>query len=217
MSELIIFPFKILFLGVFDKLCKEPYHRIRSEAKMKNIPNILSGFRIVLVPIFAFLFLGLNNIPWACGVYILAGVTDIADGFIARKFNYVTKLGIILDPIADKLLQLTVTASLAISGLKFMWIVFGVLLLKEILQLIGGLFLLKKKDVVIPSVWFGKVSSAYLFFAALILIIWHDTIAIEYQFVLIFTCLGFFIFAWIGYMLKFKAIVKKGKKQNETI
>lgn len=184
---------------------------------MKNIPNILSGFRIVLVPIFAFLFLGLNNIPWACGVYILAGVTDIADGFIARKFNYVTKLGIILDPIADKLLQLTVTASLAISGLKFMWIVFGVLLLKEILQLIGGLFLLKKKDVVIPSVWFGKVSSAYLFFAALILIIWHDTIAIEYQFVLIFTCLGFFIFAWIGYMLKFKAIVKKGKKQNETI
>ena len=184
---------------------------------MKNIPNILSVFRIILVPIFAYIFLGLNNIPLACGVYILAGLTDIIDGYIARKFNFITRLGTVLDPIADKLLQLTVTASLAISGLNFMWLVFGILLLKEILMMIGGLFLYKKKDIIVPSVWYGKVSSAYLFIVALILILWRNIIPIEIQFALIFSCLGFGIFAWIGYMLKFKAIFKKGPKKNETI
>jgi len=183
---------------------------------MKNIPNILSCFRIILVPFFVWAYLGLGNIPLACAIYVLAGATDVIDGFIARKFNLITKVGMVLDPLADKLLQLTATATIAISGIAFMWVVFGILLIKEILMVIGGIMLYRRKDVVVPAVWYGKVSSMYLFIVAFIIIACKQFLHEDILVALASSALAFSVFAWIGYMLNFKAAFKKGK-QNEII
>ena len=79
---------------------------------MKHIPNILSSLRIVLVGVFAWLFLSafpdhMTRYWWAIGVYVLAFLTDVLDGFLARTFNWITPVGKLLDPFADKLMVVT--------------------------------------------------------------------------------------------------------------
>ena len=73
---------------------------------VKYLPNILSSLRLCMVPVFVVLFLMGNLIP-AVIVFILAGATDVLDGYIARHFNCTSTLGKVLDPLADKLLQLS--------------------------------------------------------------------------------------------------------------
>jgi len=172
---------------------------------MKNLPNVLTVFRIILVPIFVWAFLGLGSLPIACGIYILAGATDLLDGYIARKYNLITKLGTVLDPLADKLLQLTATATLAISGLHFMWAVFGILLIKEVLMVIGGA-VLYKKGVVMPAVWYGKVYSAYLFVVVLVVILWRDVLSRGVEIGLVASAIVIGILAGVGYWVKFNKL-----------
>ena len=90
-----------------------------------NIPNILTIFRIVLVPIYLLIFFSdlPNKVLLAGLVFILAGVTDVLDGYIARKNNLITKLGTVLDPFADKLMSFTVLLSFTIAGFIPAWII----------------------------------------------------------------------------------------------
>ncbi|MEG2137104.1 MAG: CDP-alcohol phosphatidyltransferase family protein, partial [Oscillospiraceae bacterium] len=83
-----------------------------------NIPNTLSLFRLVLVPVFGVTFFGDSPAAryYAAAIYALAFLTDIADGWIARHFNQVTKLGRILDPLADKLMTFTVIICITVKG-----------------------------------------------------------------------------------------------------
>ena len=113
-----------------------------------TIPNLLSVIRILLIPVFAYLFYNDQKI---IAVIILAasGLSDLFDGKIARKYNQISALGKILDPVADKLTQLTIAVMLFIDFRKadntlinaFGWI-FLVFLIKEAVMLIGGLIML---------------------------------------------------------------------------
>ena len=85
--------------------------------KLKNIPNILSCIRILLVFVFLFVFFVVDNIYLALLIFLIAGATDVIDGYLARRNNWITNLGKILDPVADKLMQCTVLLSLLIKGL----------------------------------------------------------------------------------------------------
>ena len=136
---------------------------------MKHIPNILSGFRIVLVGVFAWLFLTAriphpNNSWWALGVFVLAFLTDVLDGFLARTFNWITPVGKLLDPLADKLM--TVTALIVILIAKAMngeeygiyLALFLLAAVKEVLMLIGGLLMLKHRKVAYSD-WYGKTAA----------------------------------------------------------
>ena len=136
---------------------------------MRHIPNILSGFRILLVGVFAWLFLT-NRIPhpnnywWALGVFILAFATDVLDGFLARTFNWITPVGKLLDPLADKLM--TVTALIVILIAKAMndgeygiyLALFLLAAVKEVLMLIGGMLMLKQRKVAYAD-WYGKTAT----------------------------------------------------------
>ena len=85
---------------------------------LMNLPNALTLFRFVLIGIFPYLYFleGLeNNKVWAFAVFILAGITDVLDGFIARRFNLITKWGKLMDPLADKLMLITVLICLFIE------------------------------------------------------------------------------------------------------
>ena len=119
-------------------------HLFNIELKM-NVPNALSLFRIALLPLFACLYLnGGQNQTYsylAFGVLILSGISDSLDGIIARKFNQITDLGKILDPLADKLTQVTVAVCLALRYRIVVYLL-AICLVKEICQTIGGVILL---------------------------------------------------------------------------
>ena len=79
--------------------------------KLKNIPNILSIIRILLVFVFLFFLFVLESTYLALLIFLIAGATDVVDGYLARRNNWITNLGKILDPFADKLMQCTVLVS----------------------------------------------------------------------------------------------------------
>ncbi len=113
-----------------------------------TIPNLLSVIRILLTPVFAYLFYNDMKIE-AVVILALSALTDTFDGQIARKFNQVSALGKILDPVADKLSQLTIAVVLLLSFrkaedqmIRAFGYVFLVFLIKEAVMLIGGLVML---------------------------------------------------------------------------
>lgn len=136
--------------------------------KLKHIPNILSCIRLALVPVFAIIFFfgqGDHKYHLALLVFLLAGATDVVDGYLARRNNWVSDMGKILDPLADKLMQCTALVCLAVANLVEVWFVTPYIL-KELLLLSGGLMLLKKRKVVVVSNIAGKLA-AVLFYAVI--------------------------------------------------
>ena len=143
------------------------------EPKARNqnwtIPNALSVLRLIIVPFFAWSFLTGHTII-AFILLAISGLSDMLDGMIARKFNQVTELGKMLDPLADKVTQGVVAICL---GIKYP-IILPVLLIfvvKELLMLICASILLKKKKRPTAAMWYGKVGTAmfYISVAAVVL------------------------------------------------
>ncbi len=124
-----------------------------------TIPNLLSVIRIMLIPVFAVLFLQEHYII-AIAVIIFAELTDLFDGMIARKFNQVSALGKILDPIADKLSQISIVIVLIIkywnNAIKYLFMFF---IVKEIVMLIGGALLISKGLRPVAAEMWGKVAT----------------------------------------------------------
>lgn len=135
-----------------------------------NVPNVLTMLRLVLIPIYVAVFAkGEKN--WALVVFLLASLTDLLDGRIARKFNLITTFGKIADPIADKLMVTTVLLSQVLDGALPMLAVILVAA-KEAILLLGGAVLLKMK-IVVPSEMAGKVAQV-MFIISLFLSFFHD-------------------------------------------
>lgn len=136
-----------------------------------SVPNILTGIRLCLVPVFPFVYM--SNIQnahiYASVIFILAMMLDVLDGFIARKFNMITKFGKVFDPLADKFMVMSVTITLAFTGRIISWFLCFVLV-KEVGMIIAGIFLYKKEDIVIPSNIFGKFATFAMFFFLLVAI-----------------------------------------------
>lgn len=123
-----------------------------------NVPNVLTMLRIVMVFIFAALFI--NGYYVAAGVvFLLAALTDLVDGYIARKYNLITNFGKLMDPLADKLLLIVALICLTSKGFLPGFIMVFVLV-KELIMVIGGL-LLYKKNVVVYAKSFGKYASFF--------------------------------------------------------
>ena len=129
-----------------------------------SIPNILSLIRLALVPVFAVVFFQPRPDAhlWAALIYLAAFLTDIADGWIARHFNQITKLGRILDPLADKLMTFTVIVCITADGIIPLWAVV-IFFCKELTMAIGGLLMYRSLGDVIPSNWLGKTSTGVFF------------------------------------------------------
>ena len=120
-----------------------------------NVPNVLTLIRLGLIPVYWYLILT-DHYYWALGVFAVASLTDLADGYIARKYNLITDFGKLMDPLADKLMSLSVMLSLTVKGI-IPWPAPVLLLLKEGTMVVGGLILYSKK-VVVYSEWIGKLA-----------------------------------------------------------
>ena len=130
----------------------------------KHIPNILTIIRFLLIPFIVF-YIFANNYILSFIFFTLSGLTDIADGFIARRFNLISNFGKLMDPLADKLTQISTLASLVIVHIIPIWILV-IVLLKEFVMIVGASFLYGK-DVVVYSKWYGKLATV-LFYIAIV-------------------------------------------------
>ena len=114
-----------------------------------NLPNALTALRMALIPLFVWAFYQVGP-GVALVIYLLAAATDWLDGFLARRWNQVTSFGKLADPLADKLMLLTMLFCMGQSG-RVPWWVLGVMLGKELLMVIGSVFLLKRHNVVVMA------------------------------------------------------------------
>lgn len=127
---------------------------------LKYVPNILSICRILLIPIIV-ISIFLDNYILALIIFTISSLTDIIDGYIARNYDAVTNVGKLLDPLADKLTQLSLIASLVWKDVISGWIL-TVLLIKELIMISGASFLYGK-SVVVYSRWYGKLSTVLIY------------------------------------------------------
>ena len=127
--------------------------------KIWTLPNILSFIRLLLVPATAVL-IAQREIMWAFACFLVACLTDLLDGYLARSNGEVTKLGSVLDPLADKLMAMAVLISFAAAEILPLFVVI-VILAKEACMLAGGALLLSKK-IIIPANIYGKIAGFLL-------------------------------------------------------
>ena len=144
------------------------------KTKLKYIPNILSMIRLMLVPVFVYLFFAHyeKQIYLPLFVFAFAGMTDIIDGYLARRNNWITNLGKFLDPLADKLLQCSVLVCFMIKKIVPWWLA-GMFILKELFMMCGALIVLKKIKVTVKSHWYGKFTTGVFYAIAFLVFIFQ--------------------------------------------
>ena len=135
-----------------------------------TVPNVLTMLRLVLVPVFVVLFLKGYKMA-SLAVFAVASLTDMLDGYLARKLNQITDFGKLFDPLADKLMVLSAMVCHAIAG-AFPWSAIIIVACKELIMVLGGVFMLGK-GVVVYSNYVGKAAQV-CFIAALILAFFHE-------------------------------------------
>lgn len=164
-----------------------------------NLPNMLSLFRLILVPVFVLVFFSGESPLWALGIYVVASATDVLDGCIARRYHLVTKLGRILDPLADKMMGATVLICICIRGIVPWWAA-AIFVIKELSMMCGGLFLYRKHQDVPPSNILGKAATAS-FFAVCVLLLLFPGISSLAASMMIGVALGLSVLAMVVYAI----------------
>ncbi len=180
-----------------------------------NLPNVLTCLRGLMVPLVPVLYYLVGK-PWAMAVFILASLTDILDGYLARRFNQITTFGVLLDPAADKLMNLTTLFTLFFDRV-LPWIILAVMLLKEMTMLILGTVFYKKIRFVMASNLFGKTATV-LFFIGIVLTFLHEMTA-PYDHVVLYVALvssviAFFFYAREAYH---RIILKEDPPKSEKL
>lgn len=141
-----------------------------------TIPNFLSIFRIMLIPVYVFIYLNASQI---CDYYLAGSIltvsclTDLIDGKIARQFHMVSTLGKILDPVADKLTQFALTLCLSTKYpvLRYVLVLF---VIKEVFQATAGMIHLRNGSILPGALYAGKICTAILFLSLIILVLIPD-------------------------------------------
>lgn len=191
-----------------------------------TIPNLLSLIRILLIPVFAVLFVK-GYVLEACIVITVAALTDLFDGKIARKYNQISALGKILDPIADKLSQMAIVIVLIITykddSIKYL---FAFFIAKEVVMLIGGAILLAKVLRPTAAEMWGKVATTVFYVVMIVIICFGQNGAlveftgIQLNTIATWVLVGISAVATLcsllGYIPGFVKQIKEGKEQKDN-
>jgi cardiolipin synthase len=189
---------------------------IGGDRTMKNIPNVLTLVRLLLVPVFPILYFSSNPnaLIYALIIFILAGLTDMLDGYIARKFDFVTQIGIVFDPLADKLMLLTALTCLYIDAFIPIWVLI-VMYIKELFMITAGLILFfKKEKEVMPANVFGKLATLMFSLAVVLILISPQTNLFQY---LIFLAVSLKLLAFSSYVVSHFRYTKSHKRPNKHL
>lgn len=180
-----------------------------------TIPNLLSFFRICLIPFLVWLFCIRQSFWRTAAVLLLSGITDIMDGFIARRFHMVTALGKVLDPVADKLTQGAMILCLLIRFPR-MGMLLAVIVLKEVFNGILGALVIWREKQVCGAQWHGKAATSMLYGVLLIHLVWYDIPAGVSNF-LIGSCIVMVMLSLLLYVIRNIRILMGKCAKEETV
>lgn len=184
--------------------------------KILTVPNVLSFFRLALIPVIIWLYIAKGEYVLTAGLIVLSGATDVIDGFIARRFNMVSALGKALDPVADKLTQCVMLICL-VFRFPLMLLPLGLLVVKELFSGITGLVIIKQSGKVYSALWHGKATTVLLYVLLLTHVLWTN-IPQALSEVMILATLSMMIISFILYGTRNLALIKAAKTGvNEVV
>lgn len=192
---------KELFSKAFKKMGNEFF----------NIPNMISIFRILLIPVIVYLYCFLHNDFWTLMVIIFSTLTDIVDGIIARKCNMITDFGKFIDPVADKLTQITVFICL-VTRFNLMLLPLIILVVKEVGSLVLRGVLFKKTGIVEGAHWHGKLSTGVVILIIVLHLVFPTMHASISAGLIIFSSL-LMVYSGLLYTIEGLDLMKYGKKR----
>ena len=182
--------------------------------KKEQIPNYISLFRIFLVPVYVLLFFGV--IPWgeplvSSGiVFVLAGISDLVDGYLARRNHWISDLGKLLDPFADKMMELAVTICLMIRFGGAFILLAVITVLKELVMIVGAYIILRRGKFAVSSVWYGKMATLSWFITVFAVSFIPSTSGSGlWRHVTCFALIGIMAFAFVMYVIHFRKIIAR--------
>lgn len=175
-----------------------------------SIPNILSYLRILLIPVFVWVYVNAKepkDYYLAALIILISGLTDFADGQIARRCNMITELGKALDPVADKLTQAAIVFSLMFryEGMIYLFILF---MIKELFMLINDLILMRRGKKLGGAMWYGKAATAVFYVLTFILIAFPQMSLALANGLMMITGV-FLLISFIGYGMVFYKMYKE--------
>lgn len=176
-----------------------------------NLPNKLTIFRVFLIPVFVLVYFLVDN-PWiATAIFVIASLTDTADGYIARKYNLVTNFGKFADPLADKLLVCSAMICMVSVGVIPAWAVIVIMAREFIIS--GFRTVAADNNIVIAASWWGKVKTIVqmVMIVALLLnfdILWFRIVCD----ILLYAAVALTIISMIDYLYKNRQVLKDGTK-----
>ncbi len=185
-----------------------------------TVPNLLSVLRLLGVPVFLWLLLGPHADGWALLVLALSGVTDWADGVLARRLNQYSDLGALLDPLADRLYILATLVGLVLRHILPLWL--AIVIVGRDLILGVGLLLLNRRGIAVPQVhYLGKAATFCLLYAFPLLLLGAHTgtlSAIARPIAWAFTIWGTALYVWAGglYLWQTAQLLRAGRSQVAT-
>lgn len=172
-----------------------------------NLPNTVTSIRIALIPVFVAVFFTFEPVH-ALILFVLIQGTDVVDGYLARKNKQITKLGQILDPLADKLLQIAAITCLFIKSIAPLWFII-LLGAKELIMIVVGFSLIHTRGGTIPAKWYGKLTTVIIFLSiASVFIFWRDNMLTDLLFIVAAVCS---IFSFVNYGLEYLKIIHSKK------
>lgn len=187
----------------------------RYKNKILTIPNVLSFFRLCLIPIIVWLYISKEDYFWTLMALLLSGLTDVVDGIIARKCNMISDFGKAFDPIADKLTQAAVLCCLVVR-FNYMMIPLGMLVIKEVVTGITALISIKKTEQVEGAVWHGKLTTVVLYLMMAVHLVWFN-IPTTVSLIMVGVCIGIMIMSFIMYSVRNIKAIKNKPLYSEVI
>ena len=164
-----------------------------------TIPNLLSIFRLILIPFFVTAYCSEHNYWKTAVILAISGISDTVDGYIARRFNMVSDFGKIIDPVADKMTQ---AAMLLCLLTRFPLMLLPLLLaIKEVSTGISSIIVIKKTGLVMSADWHGKLTTGLLYAMMLTHIIWFD-IPAPVSNVMIGICTAVMLMSFLLYLIR---------------
>ena len=187
-------------------------HRLSDQTcsnKIMTIPNLLSIVRLMMIPVIAHAYLHRSDMLLTALLLALSGLTDLVDGWIARRFNQISDLGKALDPVADKLTQAVMLFCLATRH-DVMRIPILLLIFKEVWTGLTGLWVIRRTGRVLGAVWHGKVTTVMLYSLMIVHVLRQDIPALASN-VMIAACLVMMSISFILYTRRNIAAIREGK------
>ncbi len=187
----------------------------RYQKRIITIPNILSLFRLCLIPVIVWLYCFQKDYIWTAFTLALSGLTDVVDGFIARKFHMVSDFGKAFDPVADKLTQIAMLFCL-VTRFPLMLIPLIILTVKEILAATLNMLTIQKTGKVMGAVWHGKLNTVLLYATMLLHVIWGDIPTLVSN-LLIGICTVMMLISAVLYSIRNIRALKNNKGENSRV